>query len=134
MSPSTATPGRQAIDVDPLDLISPSHYGRRGVPHDAWRRLRAESPVQFFEPAGYEDFWAVTRHADIVDIASRPDVFCNSKGIVLLNDQQLAANASGEPFEPGLHELKTAVKAVTYHGLSIRQENGLWQATVIIDV
>jgi SHS2 domain-containing protein len=46
----------------------------------------------------------------------------------------LAASAYGEQFQPGCHELKTAVKAVTYHGLSIRQKNGLWQATVVIDV
>jgi SHS2 domain-containing protein len=46
----------------------------------------------------------------------------------------LAASACGEKFQPGLHELKTAVKAVTYHALSVRQENGLWQATVVIDV
>ena len=46
----------------------------------------------------------------------------------------LAASAHGERFEPGLHELKTAVKAVTYHGLSVRQKNGLWQATVVIDL
>jgi SHS2 domain-containing protein len=46
----------------------------------------------------------------------------------------LAATAYGEPFQPGCHELKTAVKAVTYHGLSVRQENGLWQATIVIDV
>jgi SHS2 domain-containing protein len=46
----------------------------------------------------------------------------------------LAASAYGEPFQQCCHELKTAVKAVTYHGLSIRQENGLWQATVVIDV
>ena len=46
----------------------------------------------------------------------------------------LAAGACGEPLQPGVHELKAAVKAVTYHGLSIRRENGLWQATVVIDV
>jgi len=46
----------------------------------------------------------------------------------------LAATACGEPYQSGVHELKTAVKAVTYHGLAIRQENGLWQATVVIDV
>ena len=46
----------------------------------------------------------------------------------------LAASAGGEPFQAGVHELKTAVKAVTYHGLSIRHDNGLWLATVVIDV
>jgi SHS2 domain-containing protein len=51
-----------------------------------------------------------------------------------LDGQSLAASAYGEQFQPGCHELKTVVKAVTYHGLSIRQENGLWLATVVIDV
>jgi SHS2 domain-containing protein len=51
-----------------------------------------------------------------------------------IDGRSLAASACGEPFQPGLHELKTAVKAVTYHGLSIRQEKGLWQATVVFDV
>ena len=46
----------------------------------------------------------------------------------------LAASARGEQFSPGCHEIKTRLKAVTYHGLSIRRENGLWQATVVIDV
>ncbi len=51
-----------------------------------------------------------------------------------IDSLSLAASAHGEPFSAGCHEIKTSLKAVTYHGLSIRQENGLWQATVIIDV
>ena len=51
-----------------------------------------------------------------------------------IDSLSLAASAHGEHFQPSCHELKTAVKAVTYHGLSIRQKNGLWQATVVIDV
>ena len=46
----------------------------------------------------------------------------------------LAASAHGEKFLTGCHEIKTSLKAVTYHGLSIKEENGLWQATVVIDV
>ena len=51
-----------------------------------------------------------------------------------IDSLSLTASAHGEPFSAGCHEIKTSLKAVTYHGLSIRQENGLWQATVIIDV
>lgn len=95
------------IDVDPLDLIAPDRYGRKGVPHEAWRRLRAEAPVEFFEPEGYESFWAITRHEDIIDIAGKPDVFCNSQGIVLMNEQQIAANASGES---PLRQMRTIIE------------------------
>ncbi len=51
-----------------------------------------------------------------------------------IDGRSLAASASGEAYQPGVHELRTAVKAVTYHRLAIRQEAGLWQATVVIDV
>lgn len=51
-----------------------------------------------------------------------------------IDGQALEAAAGGEPFQPGRHELKTAVKAVTYHGLSVRREGGLWLATVVLDV
>ena len=40
------------LDVDPLDLIDPSHYQRDGRPHQLWARLRAEAPVAYFEPPG----------------------------------------------------------------------------------
>jgi cytochrome P450 len=85
-----------ATAVDPLDLIAPDRYGRFGAPHPSWSVLRHESPVHWCEPPGYESFWAVTRHADIMDIASKPEIFSNAHGIVLLNDQQIAAQAYGD--------------------------------------
>ena len=78
--------------VDPYDLMAPSHYGRRGVPHDVWTRLRAESPVHRCEFASgdFEDFWAITKHADIMDISVKPDVFANIEGPMILSRLQKA--------------------------------------------
>ncbi|MCL4500574.1 MAG: archease [Deltaproteobacteria bacterium] len=51
-----------------------------------------------------------------------------------LTDQRLKATAWGERFDPERHPEKTAIKAATYHRLSIvRREDG-WQATVILDL
>lgn len=69
--------------IDPLDLVDPVRFGQRGYPHEAWTRLRAEAPVVYFEPPGYEPFWAVTRHADIVEVASQPVRFSNAHGLIL---------------------------------------------------
>ena len=55
----------------------------RGYPHELWARLRAEAPVAYLSRAGYEPFWAVTRHADIVDVASQPERFSSAHGLIL---------------------------------------------------
>ena len=54
------------MDVDPLDLISPKRYGANGHPHELMAWMRQNSPVHWCEPDGYQNFWAVTRHADII--------------------------------------------------------------------
>jgi cholest-4-en-3-one 26-monooxygenase len=69
--------------VDPLDLLDAARYGRRGYPHDVWTRLRAEAPVARFEAEGFLPFWAITKHADVQHIASRPLQFSSAQGIIL---------------------------------------------------
>ena len=71
------------LDVDPLDLVDPARYARDGRPEAIWTRLRAEAPVAHFAPPGYRPFWAVTRHADCVDVAAQPLRFSSAHGIIL---------------------------------------------------
>lgn len=72
-----------AVDIDPLDLVDPKRYARRGYPHDVWTTLRTEAPVARFEPPGFEPFWAITKHADIVEISKQPLRFSSAQGITL---------------------------------------------------
>jgi cholest-4-en-3-one 26-monooxygenase len=69
--------------VDPMDLVDPVRYARNGYPHAVWTRLRAEAPVAHFAPPGYRPFWAITKHADIVQLASQPLRFSSAHGIML---------------------------------------------------
>ena len=81
-----------SLDIDAYDLIAPPHYGERGVPHDAWTTLREAAPVYRCEYGGeYQDFWAITKHADIMDISGKPEIFSNAPGITVMNRDQLAA-------------------------------------------
>ena len=41
------------LEIDPLRLIDPHCYAEHGYPHEAWKRLRQESPLRFFEPPGW---------------------------------------------------------------------------------
>src|SRR5512143_2533377 len=72
------TPG-----IDPLELVDPARYARDGYPHAVWTRLRAEAPVAHFAPPGYRPFWAITKHADIAEIAAQPLRFSSAHGIML---------------------------------------------------
>jgi cholest-4-en-3-one 26-monooxygenase len=72
------TPG-----IDPLDLVDPQRFARKGYPHDVWKALRAAAPVARLEPTGFHPFWAITKHADIVEVSSRPEIFSSAYGITL---------------------------------------------------
>jgi cytochrome P450 len=72
--------------VDPLDLLDPERFQQRGYPHDVWTRLRAEAPVAYLEAPGHKPFWAITKHADIVEIAAQPLRFSNAKGVTLVKE------------------------------------------------
>ena len=67
--------------IESLHLVEPTSYSTRGYPHEEWATLRKSAPVERFEPEGWPPFWAITRHADIVEISKSPQSFLNSDGI-----------------------------------------------------
>jgi cholest-4-en-3-one 26-monooxygenase len=92
-NPTSASPvepdGR--VSLDELDVIGPDSYAQNGYPHAAWKRLREESPIHWFDLPGGVGFWAVTRRADIVWISKQPERF--------LNGPRLAVFEEGGPVE-----------------------------------
>src|SRR3954462_3159758 len=85
--------------VDPLDLVEPARFARNGYPPEVGPRLRAEAPVAYFEPEGFEPFWAITKHADIQSIASRPKQDSNEHGLFIapVGDGQIPGASGGCP-------------------------------------
>jgi cytochrome P450 len=81
------------LDIDPLRLVDPALYQRDGCPHDVWAHLRAEAPVAYFEPPGYPPFWAVTKHADLIEVATQPLKFSSAKGITLDRNAEAVTEA-----------------------------------------
>jgi SHS2 domain-containing protein len=51
-----------------------------------------------------------------------------------VGEDGLRATVRGEPFQEGVHVIKTEVKAVTYHQIEVRKENGNWRAQIIFDL
>ncbi len=46
----------------------------------------------------------------------------------------IQAELSGEPYDPARHEIKTEIKAVTYHQLRVAREGRQWTGQVIFDL
>ena len=54
--------------------------------------------------------------------------------VEFVGEDGLRAIAEGEPFQEGVHVIKTEVKAVTYHQIRVEKRNGGWRARVIFDL
>jgi len=71
------------VPIDQLDVITAKLYGTQGYPHDAWRRLRHEGPITKLAPPGYQPFWAITKHADIITVSKQPELFRSAGRFIL---------------------------------------------------
>ena len=75
-------------------LADPKAYTDEVKLHADLAQLRADAPVAWAEAPDYAPFWAITKHADIMEIERANDIFTNSPRPVLVNrvaDEQQAA-------------------------------------------
>ena len=85
-------------------------YGDKGVPHDLWTKLRNEDPLFWYAQPGHTPFWAVTKHADIMEISAQPDIFSSEAGgIVVLNDEQIKSYLETGGSGTQLGEMRTII-------------------------
>jgi len=60
--------------------------------------------------------------------------FVGKRFEVSLKTDNLKATVSGGIFNVGINEGRLLVKAATYHGLSLKQDNKGWKAVVVFDI
>jgi SHS2 domain-containing protein len=51
-----------------------------------------------------------------------------------LAGNRLTGACRAQPIDPARHDLRTEVKAVTWHDLTLTCEDGVWRATVLLDI
>lgn len=67
------------------DIYSPDVY-RDGPPHEVFAELRRSDPVHWQDIPGQSGYWAVLRHADLVEVARQPLVYSAETGGVIIED------------------------------------------------
>jgi cytochrome P450/pimeloyl-ACP methyl ester carboxylesterase len=78
--------------ADQIDVYSPDRYAR-GAPYADFARLRRERPIHWQPTPDGGGYWALTRHADVVEVSRDPERFSSARGFVVieeLSDAQLA--------------------------------------------
>jgi len=70
-----------------LDIYDPDRYVA-AVPHDVFDYLRITQPVFWQDMPNEPGYWAVLKHADVIDVSRQPNVFSANEGGVVLEDLQ----------------------------------------------
>ena len=81
-----ATPPR--IDDE---LVSPRAFADEARIHAVFSTLRAKGGLRWTEPEGFRPFWAVTRHAHIMEASRANEVLISSRRLNLMSRRQEAA-------------------------------------------
>ena len=70
------------------DVSDPATF-ERGFPHEAFRRLRRESPVhwQARDHHGGPGFWIVSRYDGVKQVSKNPRLFCSERGTNIRDPQ-----------------------------------------------
>jgi hypothetical protein len=70
----------------PLHVISGEYYAASGYPFREWAWLRRHEPVAWIEHPDYDPFWAITKHADIIELSKQPHLFHNGPRLAVFSN------------------------------------------------
>lgn len=68
-------------------IAAPQTYADETKIHALLKKLREEDPVHWTEPKGFRPYWTITKHADILEIEKRNDIFLNEPRSTLMDIQ-----------------------------------------------
>src|SRR5690606_36836862 len=88
-------------------LVNPAAYADHRI-HETYARLRANQPLGIAEVEGFDPFWVVTRHADILEISRQNALLLNGARSPTITtkaiDQRVREMMGGSP-----HLLRTLI-------------------------
>lgn len=79
------------MNIQQLDEALASHelFADIDRMHGAFQRLRREDPLHWTTPPDHRPFWAVSKHADVIEVGKHPEVFIAEPKTFLLNDEEM---------------------------------------------
>src|SRR3954452_24916709 len=77
-------------------FCNPMAYADPKLWHDTARHIRETDPVYLVDEPGFPRFWAITKHADLMEIERMSDIFTNSP-IPALGPEETLENMDDVP-------------------------------------
>lgn len=87
-----------------MRLLSPDRYQQDGYPWTDWDRLRQEEGPVRIERDGFSPYWAVTRHAQVIEV-SQSTAYSSAHGIRIAAEESLELPEGVLPYSVGDHML-----------------------------
>ena len=82
-------------------IVDPKAYADGDRIDQAFAQLRRESPLEVAQPDGFDPFWVVTRHADILEVERQNELFHNGDRATIVTtieaDRKVRAMMGGSP-------------------------------------
>ena len=81
-------------------IVDPRAYANGDAVHNAFRTIRATAPLAKAQPDGFDPFWVVSRHADVMTIERQNDIFHNGDRSTFVSPKEaevMVRNLTGEP-------------------------------------
>ena len=82
------------------DLVNPKTYADEGALHGLLTTMRRDNPVALVDAPDHDPFWAITKHADIIEISRADDQFLNAPGQVLTSKESDAERDKRQAQQP----------------------------------
>jgi SHS2 domain-containing protein len=129
----TADLGMEVWGKDGPDLFAQAGWSFFDIMIEA-RRIELQQEKQMIVEAPDREALLVAWLGELLYIFETEHLVFGRLLIQTMTPQTLSASGWGEYFDPKKHQIKTVVKAVTYHQVRVWEAKGFWRARVIFDL
>ena len=128
----TADTGIVAYGADMREAFANAAYGMFSLMADL-EQVREETSRYIEAEAGDRESLVVSWLNELLYMFDVERIVFNRFDVLELTNTRLKADAYGEKVNASRHDLRSGVKAATYHMLKVSEDRGRWRIRVIFD-
>jgi len=129
----TADTGIVAYGADMREAFANAAYGMFSLMADL-EQVREETSRYIEAEAGDRESLVVSWLNELLYMFDVERIVFKRFDVLELTNTRLKADAYGEKVNASRHDLRSGVKAATYHMLKVSEDRGRWRIRVIFDV